>query len=318
MAERFAFVTAGAAGLGQAIVRALFAAGWNVAFTYHTSAYAAAELVEAANSSSGRMLAIQADLLLQTEVERAAAKALAAFGQIDALIHNFGPFVFERLPLAEYSDEMWRQMHDGNLTNLFWLYRAFAPGMRERAFGRVITVGYDGAGDARGWRYRAAYAAAKSGLASLTRSIAREERQNGITANMVCPGDIRGKDKTRMIADVKDVSSVAGRPAVGGDVARLVTYLCDVDSQHINGTITELTGGYDVLAYDDGQDVVFEPRVFTEGESVWVTPWQQQAVITSISKIANRNQMYEVVAEDGRSGSFTAFQLKQVEPPSRS
>lgn len=311
MEERFAFVTAGGKGLGQAIVKGLLTAGWHVAFTYHTSEALAAKVVDDAASLHRRALAIHADLLKQSDVESAIAKCLMEFGRIDALVHNFGPFVFERLPLAEYSDELWQQMQNGNLSNLFWMYRKVVPGMRERAFGRIVTVGYDGAGFARGWRYRAAYAAAKAGLASLTRSIAREERQNGITANMVCPGDIRGQDKMRTISEVRLPENTSARPAVGEDVSRMVALLCGVDSQQLNGTVTEITGGYDVLAYDDGQDVVFEPAVFVVGQRVFVTAWATPGIVIAVSKTANRSRVYEVDAGT-KKGQFTAFQLKSM------
>ena len=308
MGSRTAFVTSGANGLGLATVRALVDAGWNVFFTYRTSERSARALTEYALEHGQRAACIEADLLDQTQVRRAAATCLEQMQGVDGLIHNFGPFVFERRSLAEYSDELWKRMLDGNLNTFFHLYKAFVPGMRERGFGRVITLGFDGAGEAAGWRYRSAYAAAKSALASLTRSVAREERQNGITANMVCPGDIRGPLKERRIGEVYRPEDHLGRPPVGEDVARMITFLCDEHSQQVNGTVVEVTGGYDVRAYDDGKDVVAETAVYAVGDTVRVHPWGRTGHVIAVQSMHNRNVVYEVESGDWK-GSFTAYQL---------
>ncbi|WP_083520764.1 SDR family oxidoreductase [Alicyclobacillus kakegawensis] len=308
MQRRVAFVSAGANGVGFAIVRTLLEAGYDVGFTYRHSQAEADGLLSLAESLGVRATAVQADLLDQGQVEDAVRRCLSVFGRIDALVHNFGPFVFERVPLADYSDEMWRRMLDGNLSTLLWMYRLVVDGMRRQAFGRIITIGFDGAGRAAGWQYRAAYAAAKAGLASLTRSIAREERQSGITANMVCPGDVRGPWKTRLVREAWDAHNPLARAPVGGDIARVVLFLCQEESQYVSGTVTEVTGGYDILAYDDGQDVVEEKRRFSVGEEVWVHPWKALAVVESVHKVQNRYAVYTVRVGQ-RQGDFTAFQL---------
>jgi 3-oxoacyl-[acyl-carrier protein] reductase len=312
MNRRVAFVTGGAKGLGHAMVKALIDAGWNVFFTYRTSRCEADVLVDYAAEHDKEAAYAQADLTLRHEVENAVRACLERFGKIDAFIHNFGPFVFERHPLSDYTDDMWRRMMDGNLTNFFWIYRMVVPGMRQRGFGRIVTIGYDGAAHAEGWRFRGAYAAAKAGLAALTRTVAREERQNGITCNMVCPGDIRGSYKMAKIGDLKEHSTGPMRPPVGEDVARVVVFLCDEASQKLSGTVTEVTGGYDVLAYDDGTDAILEPVLYQIGDSVWVYPWECRGTVIDVTKIPNRHVVYTVTADD-HVGKFTAYQLRDHE-----
>ena len=308
MPQRVAFVTGAAKGLGHATVRALLEAGWDVFFTYQHSQEEASHLVEEAFRLDRRAVAFQANLLDKSDVLAAVEACYAEFSRIDALIHNFGPFVFDRVLLADYSDELWDRMMDGNLRNFFWMYRAVVGGMRRQAFGRIVTIGYDGSAEAVGWRFRSAYAAAKAGLASLTRTVAREERQNGITANMVCPGDIRGKHKVEMIREVAQVDDPLGRPPVGEDVARMIVFLCQEASAQVNGTVTEVTGGYDILAYDDGTEVLIEPVVFRVGETVFVHPCGEMAQVSEVTKVPNRNVVYAVHNKD-RTGSFTGYQL---------
>ncbi|GGJ06678.1 putative oxidoreductase YtkK [Alicyclobacillus cellulosilyticus] len=246
MSGRVAFVTSGARGLGHATVRALFAAGWDVFFTFGKSEQEAANLIAEAERLGRRAGCRRTDLFNPHQVRAALHACEALFGRVDAVVHNFGPFVFERVALADYTDDMWRMMADGNLTNFFWLYRDAVPGMRARRFGRFVTLGFDGAGRAAGWAWRAPYAAAKSALASLTRSIAREEREHGITANMVCPGDIRGEAKMQRIVEAPRGPDGRRLP-VGEDVGRVVAFLCSEESAYINGTVIEVTGGEDVL-----------------------------------------------------------------------
>jgi 3-oxoacyl-[acyl-carrier protein] reductase len=251
MTHRVAFVTSGAKGLGHAMVRSLLEAGWDVCFTYGKSENEARALVHEASKAGRQATALCVNLLKKNEILQAVSDCISEFSRIDALVHNFGPFVFERHLLSDYNDGMWNQMFDGNLNNFFWMYQSVIEGMRKRSFGRIITIGFDGASTAEGWRFRAAYAAAKAGLASLTRSIAKEERQNGITANMVCPGDIRGERKMERIRDAFSPSHIGAREAVGEDVARVVTMLCEEESQLVNGTIIEVTGGYELHTHDE-------------------------------------------------------------------
>lgn len=313
MTQGVLFITSGAKGLGHATVRCFLAAGWDVCFTYGQSEKEAQWLLEEARQMQRSALAIHADLLDPLSVQDAVNRCLSEFSRVDAFVHNFGPFIFERMSLADYEPYMWDKMMNGNLHNFYWIYRLLIPGMRQRAFGRVVTMGYDGAENAAGWRFRAAYAAAKAGLASLTRSIAREERQNGITANMVCPGDIRGSNKMKLIDEVGRVDDPLSRPPVGEDVARMILFLCEEQSQQVNGTITEVTGGYDILLHDDGTDMQGEKERYRVGDEVWVYPWQKIGVVRRITKIPNRNVVYEVVSSE-REGSFTMYQLSEFSP----
>lgn len=90
----------------------------------------------------------------------------------------------------------------------------------------------------------------KSGLVSLTKTVAFEEAPYQITSNMVCPGNITGNMKEAGIADsrrVHDETTPIGRPGTGEDIARTIMYLCEQDSDMITGAIMEITGGLDVI-----------------------------------------------------------------------
>ncbi len=88
------------------------------------------------------------------------------------------------------------------------------------------------------------------GLASLTKTIAIEEAGSGITANMVCPGNIVGDMKEASISEARaslDEETPIGRSGTGEDIARIITFLCDEHSDYITGTVIEATGGLNVI-----------------------------------------------------------------------
>ena len=91
-------------------------------------------------------------------------------------------------------------MINGNLSSAFFLCKNIIPSMRRQDFGRIITFGYDRAETAPDQFYRGPYASAKTGLVTLTKTLALEERPHGITVNMICPGDIRKKEKEEALA----------------------------------------------------------------------------------------------------------------------
>ena len=124
------------------------------------------------------------------------------------------------------------------------------PYMRNNSWGRIIHFGFAHAGESRAWPHRAVYAAAKVGLVSFTKTLAIEEAENGITVNMICPGDIRGDNKEKKIVDVEhlmDPESPRGRPGTGEDVARVAAFLCGSDSDFITGNMINVAGGMDPI-----------------------------------------------------------------------
>jgi len=179
---RHAFITAGTKGLGQAVTKRLLAEGWHVSALHRSQVDFAHE----------RLTLFKADVTERDDLIDAVRQAIEKHGRIDALILNAGPYIFERKQLVDYTDTEWDEVITGNLTASFWLLREVLPYMRKQNFGRIITYGFPESATAPGWVCRSAFAAAKSGMVSLTKSVALEEAGHGITANMVNPGNIAG------------------------------------------------------------------------------------------------------------------------------
>lgn len=247
---RHALVTAGTKGIGKKVTESLLQNGYSVSANYRSD-YAAAEKLKASFSGqTDRLQILKGDVSQKQDCVNLVEEAYRTYGRIDLLVLNAGPYVFERKKLADYLDEEWHAMIDGNLNSAFYLLHRVIPIMRKQNFGRIITYGFQNAGSAPGWMYRSAYAAAKVGLAGLTKTVAIEEAEYGITANMVCPGKIVGEMKEAAIEEAQrqnEEETPVGRSGTGEDIARTIAFLCEDQSDMITGSVIEVTGGIDVL-----------------------------------------------------------------------
>lgn len=250
MAKKVAIVTGSATGIGKQTVIALAAEGHHVVINYVHSQMEAMTTATAIQKQYGvEALVVQGDMRQQAAAENLVTQTVRKFGRVDILVHNAGPFIKEQKKLRDYDLMQWQTMIEGNLSSYFYLLHAVLPEMSKNHFGRIVMLGFEKVGQAPAWRYRSAYAAAKSGAASLTRSVALEEIENGITVNMVCPGDIKGDYKEMTIQQaIHQQRDDQQRLATGEDIARAIVFLCEEKSDYITGNILEITGGQEILA----------------------------------------------------------------------
>ncbi|MGO4888710.1 SDR family oxidoreductase [Anaerobacillus sp. MEB173] len=247
---RHALITAGTKGLGKKVTEKLLEQGYSVTVNYRSDYEAVKRFKEDMIFDEARVHFVQGDVTKKEDIYRLIDEAYERFGRIDLLINNAGPYIFERKKLIDYEDDEWYEMIEGNLSAVFHMVKKTIPIMRKQKFGRIITYGFQGAGGAPGWIYRSAYGAAKVGLLSLIKTIAIEEAEYGITANMVCPGNIIGDMKEATIEESRqkiDHSTPIGRSGTGEDIARTIAFLCEDQSDMITGTVIEVTGGVDVI-----------------------------------------------------------------------
>lgn len=251
MGRKTALITGSARGIGKCTAAVLAAQGFNIVINYRSSKAEAEELVlELSENFAINSIAVQGDISNKEDCGTLIEQSAEVFGGVDILIHNAGPYVSLRKTMAEYEWDEWQYMINGNLSSAFYLTKLALPYMRAKKWGRIITFGYDRVETAPGWIYRSAFGAAKAGLASLTRTISIEEAKNGITANMICPGDIVDRWKEETIANAKrEASSIVpvGRPGTGEDLARVVSFLVSDEADFITGSMIPVTGGQDVL-----------------------------------------------------------------------
>jgi 3-oxoacyl-[acyl-carrier protein] reductase len=248
--SKIALITGSAKGLGKMTALSLADSGCDIVINYLSSRVEAEQLVKQIELKGVRSLAVQADITKPEELEQMVREIEQTLGSIDILINNAGPFIRERRVFSDYIQHEINHMIQGNLISAMQLDHFVLPGMRERSWGRIIHFGFGHAAEARGWPHRAVYAAAKVGLVSFTKTLAVEEAEYGITVNMICPGDIRGQNKEKLISEVNhllDDESPNKRPGAGEDISRVITFLCQPESDFLTGNIVEVSGGLDPI-----------------------------------------------------------------------
>ncbi|WP_170007126.1 SDR family oxidoreductase [Bacillus fonticola] len=251
MKRKYAFLTGGTKGIGHQIATRLAKDGFDLFVNYRSDESQARRWAKSLEETEQcRIQLLYGDITKKEDCLHITEQILMKTDVLHACIHNAGPFVRDRMLFADYDEEKWDELFKGNVYALLWLTKPLMPLLREASYGRVVTFGFDEVEHAPGWAYRSAFAAAKTATASLTKSIAKEEATNGITAHMVCPGDIvpPWKEATREEALlVQDDLTPVGRPGTGEDVARVVSFLCQEDSDFLTGNVIHVGGGAEVL-----------------------------------------------------------------------
>jgi 3-oxoacyl-[acyl-carrier protein] reductase len=190
MSLRIALVTGAARGLGRAIALRLAEDVSGVAIHYFSRRDEAQELAAAIRDKGKLATVFRADLTKKAQAAGLVKKVEERFARIDVLVNNVGPFLVKPWDQLEVAD--WELALRGNLLGPYFCLKAALPGMRKRKWGRVVNIGYSRAEHLGAFPTITAYAVAKTGLLTLTKTAAAGEVGNGITVNMVSPGLLRG------------------------------------------------------------------------------------------------------------------------------
>jgi 3-oxoacyl-[acyl-carrier protein] reductase len=247
---KVALITGSAKGLGKKTALMLAEQGCDIALNYVNSEQEARILQAEIERLGVRSIAVPTDISRRDQLEGLVEQVNKRLGTVDILVNNAGPFIHERRLFADYNQADILAMIDGNLVGTMLLDHLVLPGMRQKGWGRIIHFGFGHAAESRAWPHRSVYAAAKTGLVSFTKTLAVEEASFGITVNMVCPGDIRGRNKEISIQEARGLSdgkTPLGRPGSGEDVARVISFLCHPDSDFITGNVMDISGGLDPI-----------------------------------------------------------------------
>jgi len=230
---RVALVTGGAKAMGRAIALALAPQVSAVAVHYRGSAKEASETVAGIERLGRRAAAFGADLTEESRAADLVRSVEEAFGRLDVLINNVGPFLVK--PWLELTREDWDAMLKSVLESAYFCMKAALPGMRKRGWGRVINIGYGRIERLGSFPTILPYAVAKTGLLVLTRTAAVSEVANGITVNMVSPGLIEGGILPAGKIPPSSIGTIA-------DVARAVAYLASDEASAVSGANLPVAG----------------------------------------------------------------------------
>ncbi|MFD4638351.1 glucose 1-dehydrogenase [Lentzea sp. NPDC058436] len=240
LAGRLALVTGSRRGIGRAIAEAYLAAGARVVLNSPD----ASALEVAAAELGDDVLTCAFDVSDTEAAEAALARLFDEHGHPDVLVNNAGIQV--RGPLTDLPVEDWRRVVDVNLTSAFVVGRTVARGMIARGSGKIINIC-----SVQNHLVRpttAPYAAAKSGLGGLTRSMCAEWARHGIQVNGLAPGYIDTELNASLVADPEFTGWITGRTPAGrwgtpDDIAGPAVWLASSASDFVNGQVIYVDGG---------------------------------------------------------------------------
>ncbi|OGP53815.1 MAG: hypothetical protein A2Y65_12540 [Deltaproteobacteria bacterium RBG_13_52_11] len=239
-----AIVTGAGQGIGKAIALKLAQQGADV-IVDDINPETAPQTVREIQALGRKGVAVIADVSKRDHVERMIKTAVEELGGIDILVNNAG--IARSNVLARLKDEQWDEVLNVNLKGVFYGIQAAVPSMMKQRSGKIITIssiyGRIGAiGDVN-------YAAAKSGIVGLTKTVAKELARYNINVNAIMPGLVdtallRGIPEKYLKPMIEEVPlKRVGRPE---DIANVVAFLASEDSSYMTGAILEVTGGWNM------------------------------------------------------------------------
>ena len=239
---KVAIVTGASRGIGKAIAEQFIAHGAKVAFTYRSSAEAAAALEKELSAGGGTVKGFQSDAASMTDAERLVGEVVEAFGTVDIVINNAG--ITDDTLLMRMTEEQWDCVISVNLKSCFNLTKAVMRTMLKARSGSIVNI--SSVVGVQGNAGQANYAASKAGILGFTKSVALELGSRNIRCNAIAPGFI----ETEMTAKLDEDTVQGWRDAIplkrGGtpeDVANLCVFLASDMSAYITGQTLNVDGG---------------------------------------------------------------------------
>lgn len=241
---KVAIVTGGGRDIGRQVSLKLAAAGAKVCINYFGNSEQAEETLRLIKEKDGDAIAVQGDMTKAADVKKVTDACISAYGNVIHVLVNVAGGLMGRKLLADLDEAFWDAVIDVNLKSTYLVTREVVPYMT--AGGTIVNFSSQAARDGGGFG-GVAYAAAKAGVLTLTRGLAKELGPKGIRVNCVSPGMINTtfhntftKPEVRTHVAAATPLRREGEP---GEVADLVVYLAGDASSFINGESVEINGG---------------------------------------------------------------------------
>jgi NAD(P)-dependent dehydrogenase (short-subunit alcohol dehydrogenase family) len=243
-AGQVAAVTGGARGIGQGAAEAFAQAGARV-YVVDVDNAAGETVARGIQARGGQAAFLACDVTGAAQVRAAFDRILAEAGRLDILVNSAGGF-WKQLSVEETPEEEWDKVVDLNLKSIFLCARAAIPAFKRQGRGRIINIG-SMAGVSALQPSSPPYAAAKAGVHSLTRVLAFELGQHGVTANAIAPGTtatervvaVRSQEQRDMIGK----GTLVGRIAEVADIVGWVLFLASPEAGYLTGQTISVNGG---------------------------------------------------------------------------
>ena len=245
LTNRVALVTGASSGIGAATAKVLAELGADVAISYHSNQQGAEKVRDEVARAGRKTIAIRADVREAEQIRAMVTRATDELGPIDILVNNAGSLI-ERQRIIETTGARWNEVINLNLTSAMLCSQAVVPAMMARKSGAIVNVvsiaGRTGGGPGAG-----AYSAAKGGLITLTKSMAKELAPHGVRVNAISPGVIDTPfhevfSTPEMIRGF--VATIPlGRIGTPLECARVIAFLASDAASYVVGETIEVNGG---------------------------------------------------------------------------
>jgi 3-oxoacyl-[acyl-carrier protein] reductase len=237
-----AIVTGSGKGLGKAIAEAFFREGARVAL-WDIDLASVKQMRDGLDPSGKRAIAVQVNVTIEAEVDKAVSETVERFGRLDVLVNNAG--ISRHRPIEEMTVDMFESVMKVNVTGTFICCRAVAPIMKQQKRGKIVNISsLGGRTGRRGVGVN--YAASKAAVIGLTQTLARELGPSGIRVNAIAPGPIL-TEQTRQYVPEPFASWNVGRAILKDglpeDVAGAAVYLASSRSDWVTGVTLDVNGG---------------------------------------------------------------------------
>jgi 2-hydroxycyclohexanecarboxyl-CoA dehydrogenase len=243
--SRVAVVTGGGSGMGEATCHELARRGHHLA-VLDVNGQAALRVSEELRANGANTLGLAVDVTDRPAVEDGFSRVRSQLGPVGILVTSAG--IFGMAPFDQITPQAWARMIDVNLTGTFHCCQVALPDMVAAKWGRIVMISSSSA--QRGSPYMAHYAASKGGVVVLTKSLAREYAQSGITVNNIPPSGIetpmqhQGQREGKLPSNDQMASSIPmGHLGTGDDVAAAVGFLTSEEAGFITGQVLGVNGG---------------------------------------------------------------------------
>ncbi len=240
-----AWVTGSSRGIGRAIGIGLAEQGCDVAVHYNKSEDEAEEVAEQVRAHGREALLVGGDVTSSEDAQRMVDQIEEYYGRIDILVNNAGSMV-QRTTLAEMTEDLWDRVMEVNLKSVYLCSQFVLPIMKRQGKGRIINMTSISARNG-GSPSSVAYAAAKGGVSTLTRAMAKEFVRDGILVNAVAPGRIATPFHDEFTSDEKreeaEQGIPLGREGTAEEVVGSVVFLASPQANYVLGEVVEVNGG---------------------------------------------------------------------------
>jgi NAD(P)-dependent dehydrogenase (short-subunit alcohol dehydrogenase family) len=243
LSGQVALVTGTSRGLGQYFARALARAGADLVLTSRDRG-TLRDMEKEIQSLGRRSVSLELDVRDYESIQKMAADARAAFGQIHILVNNAGCNV--RKPAVDVTWDDWNLVLDTNLRGSFFVAQAVARGMIEHGYGRIINIG--SVTSVFGFAGLGPYCASRGGIRQLTMSLADDWGRHGVTVNCLAPGWFKTAQNKVLYEDPEWVAYLTDRipvkrPGLPNDLDGAVVFLASEASRYITGQTLLVDGG---------------------------------------------------------------------------